>query len=543
MRICDVRRCAIWVMVLGLCSSCGGPSPTPPAQEGTAPQPGAPQTPPAAEEGADPEDDNVPAPAARSASVLAALLPANGTGCAPNTRCIRVSSSGRPSNTGASIAQCRGEFADFIVPRNTIPANYQGPWFRPNLIEEAHTGVPTTNRPWRAVDPRQESQRLAYLLTLRNYAFASEPVRSLTPQLTADSDYFDPAGRSVPATQRSQKWYPAPRMIYGNPSQPGSREAAQGMTLERTVIVNELGGNTVAFRNYAVAYYDARGARSYARTWDTMTPGRDTPKRAQMRFSGGALVYKLLYSAAAPSAWPQDLLAGSLSVNIIPNANAAPISVRLLQIDIAVKDERAGPTGWYFATYAYDRTVSGNSPWKKMVPVGLMRGNDPTGVPIDESWINPGAPAYATAHLGVDGRLNGPVDNRASACMSCHSTAQAPSVANILPPQSGACAPQRAAWFRNLPGTQAFGRFDPEGSTCETSLSGITLTSADYSLQLGATVTRATPPSAATFNPCTWDDDAPPSATLATAAGADGSPGAPPSVRIFEVSRDPKPPQ
>jgi hypothetical protein len=541
MRICDVRRCAIWVMVLSLCWSCGGPA-APPAQEGATPQPSAPQTPPA-EEGADPEDDNVPAPAARSASVLAALLPSNGTGCAPGSRCIRVTSSGRPSNSGASIAQCRGEFPDFIVPRTTIPNNYAGPWFQPNLIETAHTGVPSSNRPWRAFDPRQESQRLAYLMALRNYAFASAPVRALTPQLTADSDYFDPAGGNVPAAQRGQKWYPAPRMVYGNPSQPGSREAAHGMTLERTVIVNELGGNTAAFRNYAVAYHDARAGRVYARVWSTETPGRDTPNRARMRFTGGALVYKLLYSAARPTDWPQDLLAGSLSVNIIPNANAAPMSVRLLQIDVAVKDERAGPTGWYFATYAYDRTVTGTSPWRKMVPVGLMWGNDPGGAPIDESWINPAAPAYAKAHLGVDGRLNGPVDNRASACMSCHSTAQAPSVAGILPPQTGACAPQRAAWFRNLPGTQAFGRFDPEGSVCETSLSGITLTAADYSLQLGATVTRATPPSAATFNPCTWDDDEPPGTTLSTPASADATPGAPPSVRIFEVSRDPKPQQ
>jgi hypothetical protein len=51
-------------------------------------------------------------------------------------------------------------------------------------------------------------------------------------------------------------------MIYGSPSQLGVREAAHGITLERTVIVNELGGNTVAFRNYAVAYYDARGPRT-----------------------------------------------------------------------------------------------------------------------------------------------------------------------------------------------------------------------------------------------------------------------------------------
>jgi len=541
----DVRRYAVGLIALCLLSNCGGPSSSPPPPAATTPAAsGAPQTPPpAALEDVDPGDDNVPVPTARSESVLAALLPSNGSGCAPGARCIRVTSSGRPSNSGASIAQCRGEFPDFIVPRTTIPANYQRPWFRPNLIETAHTGVPQGTRPWRNFDPRQESQRLSYLLALRNYAFASEPVRTLTPQLTADSDYFDPAGGSVPAAQRSQKWYPAPRMVYGNPSQPGSREAAQGMTLERTVIVNELGGNTVAFRNYAVAYYDARGSRQYARVWSTATAGVDTPNRAQMRFTGGALVYKLLYSAARPTDWAQDLLAGSLAVNILPNAGGTPISVRLLQIDIAVKDERAGPTGWYFATYAFDRTVAGGSPWRKMVPVGLMWGNDPTGTPIDESWINAAAPAYARAHLGVDGRLNGPVDNRASACMSCHSTAQAPSLAGLIPPQTGACASQRSNWFRNLPGNQAFGRFDPEGSVCETDLNGVTLTSADYSLQLSATVTRATPPSAATFNPCTWDDTAPPSTTLSTPAGADAARGAPPSMRIFDVTRDPKPQQ
>jgi hypothetical protein len=49
--------------------------------------------------------------------------------------------------------------------------------------------------------------------------------------------YFDPAGREAPATQRTQKWYPAPRMMYGNPSAPGTsaRAAAFGMTLERRV--------------------------------------------------------------------------------------------------------------------------------------------------------------------------------------------------------------------------------------------------------------------------------------------------------------------
>ncbi len=529
MRIPDARQAVLCVILAGLWSCGGQPSqPPPPA---TTPPPA-----PTAVDDADPADDNIPAPNVRTAEVLAKLMASNGTGCAPGARCIRVTNMGQPQAGGASIAQCRGEFADFIVPRTTIPAGYTGPWFQPNLIEQAHTGVPSGTRPWRSFDPRVESQRLAYVLALRNYAFASAPVRSLTPQLTADSDYFDTSGGTVPAAQRSQKWYPAPRMIFGNANQTGRREAAQGMTLERTVGAGELGGNTVEFRNYAVAYYDARGARTFARVWSTASPGVDAPDRSKMKFAAGGLVYKLLYSAARPTDFPQDLLAGSLAAEILPTANAGPLTVRLLQIDIAVKDDRAGPTGWYFATYAFDRSIAGTSPWLKMAPVGLMWGNDPNGPPLVESWINPSAPAYAKAHLGVDGRLNGPVDNKVSACMSCHSTAQAPSLAGILPPVGGACGSQRPAWFRNLAGTQAFGRFDPQGSTCETSLAGITLTAADYSLQLGSTVTRAVG-TQATFNPCTWDDAAPPSAVLASPP-ADAKGQKPP--RVFEVSRDPK---
>jgi hypothetical protein len=423
--------------------------------------------------------------------------------------------------------------ADFIVPRNTVPAGYSGPWFQPNLIEEAHTGVPAGTRPWRNFDPLQESQRLAYLLALRNYAFASAPVRALTPMLTADTDYFDSTGGTVPTTQRAQKWYPAPRMMFGNPAIPGSgaREAAFGMTAERTTAPGTLAGNTNGFRNYAVAYYDARGARTFARVWSTATPGTDVADRSTMTFAAGSLVYKLLYSAAKPADFPVDILANSLSVAIIPNGSGGPVNVRLLQIDIAVKDDRAGTTGWYFATYAYDSSIAGSSPWLKMVPVGLMWGNDPGGPPLKESWINPAAPAYAKAHLGFEGRLNGPVDNPVSACMSCHSTAQSKSLAHLVADQT--CASKRDKWFRNLPGTTAFGRFDRDTPGCDEDLNGEVLTAADYSLQLSDTVTRSlvTP---ATFNPCTFDDAAPPPPPPPPSPTIAGR--KPPSV--FPVTRD-----
>ena len=478
--------------------------------------------------------------AADAEEMRTALLPA-ATGCAPGARCLSVTSAGRPAAGGTFVAQCRGKFADFIVPKDTLPAAYAGPWFRPNLIEQAASGVPGGSRPWSAFDPRDADERLAYALALRNYALSSSVVKSLTPQLTSDQDYRDPAGGTVSTAQRNQKWYPAPRMFYGRTNVPGTREAAQGMTLERTVRVGELGGNTIAFQNYAVAYYDARGGRVFQRLWKTSTPGVDQPKLSGMKFTEGSFVFKLLYSAATPAAFPQDLLAGSLQLDVLPNAGGTPVPVRLMQIDIAVKDKRAGPTGWYFATYAYDATQPGASPWKKMAPVGLMWGNDPDGAPIAESWINPDAPAYARAHLGVDDRLNGPVDNPASACMSCHSTAQAPSLAPMLP--TGACAqpPFRDDWFRNLKGTVAFGRHQPSGQACVTSSPGVTVTAADYSLQLSATVARALPTATGgtTFNPCTWDEDAPPPSAL-VAPSADAARLEREDIRQFEVTRDPE---
>jgi hypothetical protein len=472
-----------------------------------------------------------------------APVASDATGCAPGSRCMTVTQNGRPSSDGGSVAQCRGKFPDFIVPKATIPPGYAGPWFEPKLIEKATTTGPSAARPWLAVDPTADAEREKYLLALRNSAFASAPLRAFTPQLTADSAYRDPLGGAVARTLQRQAWYPAPRMIYGTPSTPGTREAAHGMTLERTVRVGELAGNTRAFRNYAVAYYDTRGAHTYRNVWSTVTAGVDVPDLAQMRIGEGTLVYKLLFSAAQPTDFPQDILQGSVETAILPNPDGTPIKVRLLQIDIAVKDSRAGTTGWYFATYAYDSTVSSASPWRRMVPVGLMWGNDPQGLPLTQSWINPNAPAYARNHLGVDGRLNGPVDNPASACMSCHSTAQAPAVADMVP--AGACSqpPFRSMWFRNLAGSAPFGRATSTNQTCDTTPPANAPSAADYSLQLAATVSRAL--STPTFNPCTWDTAAPPLAPT-PAAPAGVQPPTPPSATpspsleapVVEVTRE-----
>ena len=117
-----------------------------------------------------------------------------------------------------------------------------------------------------------------------------------------------------------------------------------------------------------------------------------------------------------------------------------PSSVRLIQMDIAARDERA-PIGWIFGTFMYDGTgvrvrtrdhpvgspliddqdQQYRSRWDGLIPVGLMWGNDPEltqeefekGKKPVESWINPDAD-YIRIKLGGtrpfwgwNGRLNG----------------------------------------------------------------------------------------------------------------------------------------
>jgi hypothetical protein len=87
-----------------------------------------------------------------------------------------------------------------------------------------------------------------------------------------------------------------------------------------------------------------------------------------------------------------------------------------------------------------------------MVPVGVSWGDDPTergmmnregafvNTALTESRINPSlveqtgreyGPRAYVRHLGLGGRLNGPVDNPVSSCISCH--ARAGTFADALP--------------------------------------------------------------------------------------------------------------
>jgi hypothetical protein len=319
--------------------------------------------------------------------------------------------------------------------------------------------------PWELIDFRANPE--GYLWAVLNYGYEGN----------VEVDF---------QVQKNNKrsWFHAPWLHYG----PNGRDFVRGLTRERSSRPFELAATqTQTYRNYAVGFYDERGGFTIGQVWKN--PAKPDAKLAT--FPEGTITFKLLFTTAPASAVP--FLSGSpeWAADIDRAASAQQIlgtKVRLLQIDVAVKDRRATKGGWVFGTFHYDSSISDPNPWRRLRPLSLMWGDDPKHAPADyaggkrpaESWVNSASPVVAYRSnppagatppptLGWAGRANGPVDNPASSCISCHGTAQLPATSPMTPPVTLTDV-QKLRWFRNSKPGESF----DTGST-----------SLDFSLQLG----------------------------------------------------------
>lgn len=336
----------------------------------------------------------------------------------------------------------------FPDARNAPPADWAGPVFKLSQNYPASPPAAET-QPWKAFNFQTQAQAAQYLAAV--YAYA----RDGNVQVDWRGDQ-----------NAVRKWYHAPWLHVG----PAGREYVHGLTRERTSRPGELHSLQLSsWKSYAVGLYNPAGGYITGQVWKD----HENPNPSAAQFPDGAVAVKLLFTTAPVSEVPY--LANSLEwdghISLVGSEARAIRKVRLLQIDLAVRDSRANATtGWVFGTYIYDGTSAGATVWDRMKPVGLMWGNDPTlvpggGSPTQSIILNPIVAGH-TLKLGWAGRLNGPVDNPNSTCLACHGTAQDPYVANFEPTGTNM---QRLNWFRNLgPGTP----FTSGG------------TALDYSLQL-----------------------------------------------------------
>ena len=282
-------------------------------------------------------------------------------------------------------------------------------------------------------------------------------------------------------------------------------------------------GLKTTFDTSVLTYYDERAAYSLYKVWKSDALNPDI-KTENFQFDDGSVIVKAaMFFSDDPKVqsdwWPvtNGATAWPLYVGVpIPSPGQPPpppavLTSYVMQFDIIVKDSKSAPkTGWVFSTLVYDANAPGDA-WDKMVPLGVQWGNDPEAnsalnppPTLNENWINPQAPLYATQTLGWGGRLSGPNDGGRndiqvgnnvlknepdSGCMSCHSPAEwqpvshkmisflLPSYPNSNPPppfkpcnDNSICspAPGSADWFRWFQDRLGTEPFDPNTGSLAT---------------------------------------------------------------------------
>jgi hypothetical protein len=361
----------------------------------------------------------------------------------------------RPSHSSALIAAC---FLSLLqTSASAFPSAHESApnWWPPSqpkfvLSQDYPATLPAPeNYPWKQIDFR--TQGLDYLRSVLAYVYEGNVTG---PVERTWQVHINPV----------RKWYHTPWMEVSK----NGREFVRGLTRERTSVEGELWSDPPSplVQNWAVGFYNPPGGFIIGQMWKD--PANPDPAAAQ-EFPDGTVAAKLLFTAATPQDVPY--LRGSVQwlANIhsmidcrirdmpddSPPCERRIQPVRLLQIDVAIKDSRANATGgWVFGTFVYDGSAPGQTPWERMIPVGVMWGNDPgispdsikAGDQLKESVIN--RAKMPTQHLGCAGRLNGPVDNPVSSCMSCHARAQFPAPAMV--PRSCDSSAASLSFFTNV---------------------------------------------------------------------------------------------
>ncbi|MDB5034998.1 MAG: hypothetical protein JWQ98_2239 [Chlorobi bacterium] len=311
-------------------------------------------------------------------------------------------------------------------------------------VDYPTTPPPTVSYPWS--DPNHWRE---YMFAVLRYAY----------QDNLSNEWYKPASSAA-------TWFHAPWMGHKysslNRSGFGGREWAHGLTKEHKTPLRDLSPTMSNSKgqvdNWAVSIYNAPGGYTLRKVWEKICA--DNANQQAIIFPPGTVVVKLIFTQATSNLVPYLANDVEWKANIDEQHPDNLLPLRLIQIDIAVRDTRAdATTGWVFGTFMFDGRRPIDSlwqidtqkipkdlrPWFHVYPLGLTWGVDPgrTNNPV-ELHYDPKLAATIRSPLGLQGRLNGPIDNPRSSCIACHAQAERVSGPKAKPPT------ERNGFERNL---------------------------------------------------------------------------------------------
>lgn len=351
-----------------------------------------------------------------------------------NTTLVEVNASGSAQNSA------------FLDHRDSVPSKQQ---YGDSLFQLSHdypaTVAPVVNPLWRQAlngQPISASNVFAYMDALKKYV----------------------APRLLPFFTDNKQWNAAKYGWFHEPWMGSQREAILGTYLGNGNPANMFTSLKMDEAGYVLVLYDSTAAYSVGQVWSQNGTVLNLANNAA-QFKEGSVVVKLAFSNINYPDWPvmkgaqQFDIYDTIATKESPDTGYQLRKVSFFQMDVIVKDSLTSPkTGWVYSTFVYDKDVQG-SPWDQMVPLGAMWGNDPDIISplnppypkLNETVINPKAPAYSKETLGWGGRLSGPNDGAVaqvafdrttgkqyknlalSSCMSCHLPAQVQLKSFLLP--------------------------------------------------------------------------------------------------------------
>ncbi|TCM76622.1 hypothetical protein [Rhizobium sp. BK068] len=327
--------------------------------------------------------------------------------------------------------------------------------------------------------------------------FRNEPTKYMQAVLDTARPFFKNTDGRLTGTG-SEPWWISEWLDYGT----SGREALMGLTKERGPKAGDLSEtSTDGAQVWAVGFYNTSGAAVFGEIFaEPCNPSLPV----NLKFPDDTASIKFLFTDASTDEVPYLKDAPVYNALIDPlgsSSQSLPVGqrtkrpLRLLQVDIAVKDSRSFETGWVFGTFVWRGPPKGDQLFDNLVPVSLQWGNDP-GVyddqSIKQSWVNADLNGVTFGwakrpSMGFMGRANGPADNVRSSCLSCHSAARSPRASIGLLGSSfnmehlddtQAVKRHVDIWFQNIKSGQLFQPTEPAAATL------------DYSLQLEAAAFR-----------------------------------------------------
>ena len=334
--------------------------------------------------------------------------------------------------------------------------------------------------------PVSSSDVNQYLLALREYVYNDlQPVDFRPTEIETEGN----SGGWYNAPWLSQR-YTEEEMNNGIPTWMG-RDYYRGLYFGTPLPPGQLGPTqTETYENWEIVFYNDIGGYFLGQLWGKDGHLARPLETESFQFPEGTVITKLVFTTAPRKYAMSGAVSWKAYLPVNPAACAQkPMSecegklksVQLTQIDIIVKDSvRAPESTWVFASYAYDKNAKGKDGWDRMVPLGVMWGNDievAPGYPLAETVINPdpSIPAFFRNDLGFGHRMVGPIDaaRGTGTCLGCHSASefsltshQLESPARMtIPPGSNPTEAKK--YYRNLAPTEAWSCENTTPRDCE----------------------------------------------------------------------------